>query len=165
MRTARAVCGYVQIPGCGDGARGQHSVCHGSSAISVRLPKRKLVRRYWPGTEVKLIQLSGGKVEHRPITYPIPSPVGSKRLFTGRQLDANKLLRDRNGGLWVGTVEHGLIHASNDRSDVFTKSDGLSGDIVLCIFEDREANVWVSTTGGFDRFRDDRTTSEWRYLA
>ena len=34
------------------------------------------------------------------------------------------------------------------------KSDGLSGDIVMSLFEDREGNVWVATTGGLDRFRE-----------
>ena len=34
------------------------------------------------------------------------------------------------------------------------KSDGLSGDIVCSLFEDREGNVWVATTGGLDRFRE-----------
>ena len=34
------------------------------------------------------------------------------------------------------------------------KSDGLSGDIVMSLFEDREGNIWVATTGGLDRFRE-----------
>ena len=28
------------------------------------------------------------------------------------------------------------------------------GDVVLSLFEDREGNVWVATTGGLDRFRE-----------
>ena len=96
-------------------------------------------------------QLSGDTQNPNPIPYPI---VATMRTNADRKLDANKLLWDRNGGLWVGSVEHGLIHASHSRSDTFTKADGLSGDIVLCLFEDREGNVWVSTTGGLDRFRE-----------
>jgi signal transduction histidine kinase/ligand-binding sensor domain-containing protein len=40
------------------------------------------------------------------------------------------------------------------RTDVFRKSDGLSGDIIAGLFEDREGNIWVSTSGGLDRFRE-----------
>lgn len=68
--------------------------------------------------------------------------------------DANRLLRDRDGSLWIGTIERGLIHVHDGRMDTFTQSDGLSGDIVLGLFEDREGSVWVSTTGGLDRFRE-----------
>ncbi|HWF98000.1 MAG TPA: two-component regulator propeller domain-containing protein [Steroidobacteraceae bacterium] len=68
--------------------------------------------------------------------------------------DSNKLLQDRDGGLWIGTIERGLIHIHDGRTDTFTQADGLSGDIVLGLFEDREGSVWVSTTGGLDRFRE-----------
>ena len=36
----------------------------------------------------------------------------------------------------------------------FRESDGLSGDVIFSLFEDREGSVWVSTNGGLDRFRD-----------
>ncbi|MFI4886912.1 MAG: two-component regulator propeller domain-containing protein [Steroidobacterales bacterium] len=68
--------------------------------------------------------------------------------------DSNRLLRDRDGSLWIGTIERGLIHLHDGRADTFTQADGLSGDIVLSLFEDREGSVWVSTTGGLDRFRE-----------
>ena len=69
-------------------------------------------------------------------------------------VDSNKLLRDRDGGLWIGTHQRGLIHVFHGRTDVFRKSDGLTGDIIAGIFEDREGNIWVSTSGGLDRFRE-----------
>jgi len=97
-----------------------------------------------------LQQFTGNRVE----SYPIPDAVDPKRVLRDRDVDSNKLLRDRNGGLWIGTVQRGLIHVHNGRADVFTKSDGLSGDIVMSLFEDREGNVWVATTGGIDRFRE-----------
>ncbi|MGO9940556.1 MAG: two-component regulator propeller domain-containing protein [Terracidiphilus sp.] len=37
---------------------------------------------------------------------------------------------------------------------MFTEADGLSGNIIAGIFEDREGNIWVSTAGGLDRFRE-----------
>ncbi|HWC20614.1 MAG TPA: two-component regulator propeller domain-containing protein, partial [Terriglobales bacterium] len=85
--------------------------------------------------------------------YPIRSADHPKALLPEIDVDSNKLLRDRDGGLWIGTHERGLIHIHDGRTDVFTKSDGLSGNIIAGLFEDHEGNVWVSTVGGLDRFR------------
>ena len=71
-----------------------------------------------------------------------------------RQFRVRKILRDRDGGLWIGTAGSGLIHIHEGRSEVFTQTAGLSGDDVSSIFEDREGTVWVGTLNGLDRFRD-----------
>ena len=97
-----------------------------------------------------LQQFNGDKVE----SYPLRAATDPKKVLRDRDVDSNKLLRDRDGGLWIGTVQRGLIHVHNGRADVFTKSDGLSGDIVMSLFEDHEGNIWVATTGGLDRFRE-----------
>jgi len=107
---------------------------------------RLVIAEYGAG----LLQLAGANVG----SYSIRGPGTPNRLLRDRKIDANKLLRDRDGGLWIGTVERGLIHVHHGRTDVFSRSDGLSGDIVLSLFEDREGNVWVATTGGLDRFRE-----------
>jgi signal transduction histidine kinase/ligand-binding sensor domain-containing protein len=97
-----------------------------------------------------LRRIVGDKVE----TYPIPSATNPNALLPDSDVDSNKLLRDRDGGLWIGTHERGLIHVHNGRTDVFTKSDGLSGNIACSFFEDREGNVWFATSGGLNRFRE-----------
>jgi signal transduction histidine kinase/ligand-binding sensor domain-containing protein len=97
-----------------------------------------------------LMQLAGDKVE----SYRIRDPMNPNRLLRDHEIDSNRVLRDRDGGLWIGTVERGLIHLHHGRTDIFTKSDGLSGDVVLSLFEDREGNVWTASTGGLDRFRE-----------
>ena len=86
--------------------------------------------------------------------YPIYSAMNRNALLADREVDSNKLLRDRDGGLWIGTHQSGLVHVHNGRTDVFTKSDGLSGDISCSLFEDREGNVWFASTRGLDRFRE-----------
>ena len=48
----------------------------------------------------------------------------------GRQFSPNRLLRDRDGGLWIGTNDRGLLHVHQGRTDLFARSDGLSGDSV-----------------------------------
>jgi signal transduction histidine kinase/ligand-binding sensor domain-containing protein len=68
--------------------------------------------------------------------------------------EGGTLLRDRNGGLWIGTKDVGILHVHQGRTDVFEQSDGLSGNSIEDFFEDREGNIWVATINGLDRFRD-----------
>jgi signal transduction histidine kinase/ligand-binding sensor domain-containing protein len=88
---------------------------------------------------IGLLQLAGNKVE----SYPVRGANNSGRLF-----------RDRDGALWIGTADRGLIHVHRGRTDVFSRSNGLSSNGIFTIFEDREGNIWVGTNGGLDRFRD-----------
>jgi len=113
--------------------------------------------------EAGLKQLVRDKLE----LYPIRSAVNPKYLLSDRDIDSNKLLRDHVGGVWIGTHVRGLIHLHQGRTDVFTTADGLSGDIICSLFEDREGNIWVGTTRGIDRFRElpVTTTSIKRNLA
>ena len=69
-------------------------------------------------------------------------------------LAVRRFLRDRDGGLWLGTEHSGLVHLHGDRVDAYTVADGLSSNSVRNLFEDREGNIWVTTDGGIDRFRD-----------
>jgi ligand-binding sensor domain-containing protein/signal transduction histidine kinase len=96
-----------------------------------------------------LIGMSGGiqrLVDGKTETYPLPDTVG--------QFRAKRMLRDHDGGLWIGTVDRGLVHVHQGRTDVFSPADGLSGEHVYTLFEDREGNIWVATINGLDRFRD-----------
>ena len=94
------------------------------------------------GTRGAIVKIANGQVQtlaprnHRATACP----------FT-------KALSDRDGGLWIATSDFGLLHLHEGRVDAFNASDGLSGDQVLGLFEDREGNVWVSTSHGLDRFR------------
>ncbi|HEX7315669.1 MAG TPA: two-component regulator propeller domain-containing protein [Pyrinomonadaceae bacterium] len=85
-------------------------------------------------------------VDGKPEAYPLPDTVGHFR--------ARRMLRDRDGGLWIGTQGRGLVHVHQGRTDVFAPSDGLSGELIYNLLEDREGNVWVATRNGLDRFRD-----------
>ena len=77
---------------------------------------------------------------------------------------AHEVLVDRNGSLWF--TENGIaritnpeqlpavsLNSASGRIQRFTQKDGLTADTVLAMFEDREGNIWVTTTAGLDRFR------------
>ncbi|MBV8728501.1 MAG: ATP-binding protein [Acidobacteriia bacterium] len=90
---------------------------------------------------------------------------GLRRLIDGRVADYSlprayrkfiplRPFRDRDGGLWIGTLDGGLLHEHQGITDRFAQIDGLSGDWVRFLFEDREGNVWAGTFNGLDRFRN-----------
>jgi PAS domain S-box-containing protein len=70
-----------------------------------------------------------------------------------QDVKSNKLLRDRDGGIWIGTDGRGLIHVQDGLADTFTLADGLSGNIACSLFEDREGTIWYASERGLDRFR------------
>ncbi len=113
-------------------------------------PMPDLVEALIEGDDGKLLidvrsgikQLVQGKSE----VFPLPG--------AGRELRPLRMLRDRDGNLWIGTVGQGLLRVYQGRTDQFTQSDGLSSNNVLALSEDREGNIWVVTTNGLDRFRD-----------
>lgn len=70
-----------------------------------------------------------------------------------RDVKSNKLLRDRDGGLWIGTSGIGLIHVKDGQADTFMRMAGLSGNVACSLFEDREGNIWFGSEKGVDRFR------------
>jgi signal transduction histidine kinase/ligand-binding sensor domain-containing protein len=84
-----------------------------------------------------------GKVS---MAYPFPC--------AARQYQAEELLRDRDRGLWIGTTGGGLVHVHDRKTDVFSRSEGLSGDSISALFEDGEGSIWIGTPDGLDRFRE-----------
>jgi signal transduction histidine kinase/ligand-binding sensor domain-containing protein len=73
--------------------------------------------------------------------------------LAGDTMQVNNMWTDRAGSLWIGTVSQGLCVVRDGRSDYYRSSDGLSGNVINAIYEDRENNIWVVTSGGLDRFR------------
>ena len=71
-----------------------------------------------------------------------------------QHLKPPQILRDRDGGLWVAIPDRGLVHIHQGKTDVFSETDGLSGNTVTGLLEDREGDVWAVTSNGIDRFRE-----------
>jgi PAS domain S-box-containing protein len=96
-----------------------------------------------------LLRLSGDKLE----PYPIRRADDPAKLMPDAIINSNKMLRDREGGIWIGTEGIGLHHVANGMAESFSVASGLSGDIACGLFEDREGNIWFSSEKGLDRFR------------
>jgi signal transduction histidine kinase/ligand-binding sensor domain-containing protein len=102
----------------------------------------------WIGMRGGIRRLIGDK----PVEY---------RILGKQQFRPQRLFRDRGGATWIGTIDRGLLHYYQGKTDAFGRSDGLSSDSVGTIFEDHEGSVWVATNGGLDRFRDLPVTRFW----
>jgi two-component sensor histidine kinase/ligand-binding sensor domain-containing protein len=68
------------------------------------------------------------------------------------------LCRDKDNNIWAGGYFSGLTRqniASPSATPIkMTTRDGLAGDYIGCLLEDREGSVWVGTEVGLDRLSD-----------
>ncbi len=88
--------------------------------------------------------------ENRFVKFPIDNE-NHNSLSNAR---INDIFEDSKGRLWIGTWGGGL-NLLNKESGVFTSfstKDGLPNDVIYCILEDDENNLWLSTNLGLTRF-------------
>ena len=69
----------------------------------------------------------------------------------------------RNGHLWFGTVQEGLIRYDGTEFVTFTTKDGLPGMSIRGLVEDEAGLLWVGTTGGVCTFDGKRFTALTNY--
>jgi len=65
---------------------------------------------------------------------------------------------DREGGVWVGSLE-GIYRLAGSSFERFATPDGFTNNYVRDIFEDSEGSVWIGTDSGVNRFRDATITT------
>jgi ligand-binding sensor domain-containing protein len=79
--------------------------------------------------------------------------------FDGSKVPVFAMTLDHDGNLWVGTFGNGLFRIHGTKVEHYGRADGLSGDSVQALFEDKEGILWVTTTNGIDRFRNPPVTT------
>ncbi|MBE7500569.1 MAG: ATP-binding protein [Verrucomicrobiales bacterium] len=62
-----------------------------------------------------------------------------------------KLLPDRDGSLWVGTLGRGLLRVQDQQVERFTTDDGLPADIMVPAHLDESGALWLTTRGAVVR--------------
>jgi signal transduction histidine kinase/ligand-binding sensor domain-containing protein/CheY-like chemotaxis protein len=72
---------------------------------------------------------------------------------------ANDVISDPAGRVWWASSNAGLIRRTGDRSVTWTSRDGVPGDFVRKVFRDREGTVWIGTSEGLGRLRDDQVVT------
>lgn len=140
------------------------SVLRWTSASHTEYPVPGLRSKVNQFTMTALVPASDGSVW---VGIAVPGPgLGLQRLvggswktfsaagLDGSTLSVTTLHLDREGALWVGTLNDGLYRIHGETVDHFGATDGLSGDSIVQIFQDREGTLLVMTTKGLDSFRD-----------
>ncbi len=85
-----------------------------------------------------------------------------------RKFHVFTILEDRDGYIWFGTIRGGLYRydpradRSSGRYDqskagrepftLFTTTDGLANDMILCMMQDKDGLVWIGTDDGVSRY-------------
>ena len=58
------------------------------------------------------------------------------------------VLEDRKGNLWFGSIGAGVYCYEGKSFKNFTTKEGLAGNSVTCIYEDKTGKIWFGTEGG-----------------
>jgi signal transduction histidine kinase/ligand-binding sensor domain-containing protein len=102
----------------------------------------------WGSGVGSLLERIDGPASMRPPNEMPPGVNGSSLLF------------DRDGGLWVATLGDGLIHlAGNAGARRYKGEAALTSDVVRCLLQDREGNIWAGTQNGLNRLSKSLVTS------
>jgi ligand-binding sensor domain-containing protein/signal transduction histidine kinase len=64
------------------------------------------------------------------------------------------MFEDREGGLWLGTIDNGVEHFKDGVLTRYTTGDGLSHDHVRAIAQDAAGDMWFGTSRGLNRLRN-----------
>jgi signal transduction histidine kinase/ligand-binding sensor domain-containing protein/CheY-like chemotaxis protein/HPt (histidine-containing phosphotransfer) domain-containing protein len=93
----------------------------------------------WLGTQTELVRFDG-------VRFTVVDGRGGPL----------SLLGDREGGFWYAPYGRGVTRRVDGRATTWTTREGLPGEIVHQIFEDRDGAVWMATSGGLARWSGDR---------
>ncbi len=66
------------------------------------------------------------------------------------------LHEDRQGALWAGTTNGGVIRYQNGIFTAYTTREGLASNTVSRIDEDAEGTIWIFTVGGLTQWKNER---------
>ena len=101
----------------------------------------------WVGSDGGLSSYVDGKFQ------PIAGPHGHENIRV------RAVLEDRQNALLGRHSGAGAFRIDKSGMSVFNHDNGLSGDTVLALFEDRSNRIWIGTNQGLDVFEDGHVTS------
>src|SRR5262249_34406665 len=102
----------------------------GSPQKFAPLSRGTIIRAFDEDATGTLIFSDGSKME-------MLTPDGQVEPYPIKLDNAHSLLKSREGDLWAGTFDKGIVHVHEGRKDRFTILDGLSHNSVKAFFQDR----------------------------
>ncbi|MCW5958548.1 MAG: hypothetical protein KIS76_00180 [Pyrinomonadaceae bacterium] len=96
----------------------------------------------WTGNDGGFSVLDATELDKEEINFDRYQKLSPMADFDKNRVDS--LTVDREGGIWMGTFNAGLIYASPKTFEVYSKADwNTEKDVCYPIFEDSKKNVWV----------------------
>ena len=93
----------------------------------------------WVATRRQLCRFNGIRFKtYRPFTI---GQAGYKEITA--------LKVDVDGRLWIGTRGQGLFKFQDEVFEIFTQKDGLSSNLINCLYNDLKNNLWIGTDDGY----------------
>jgi signal transduction histidine kinase/ligand-binding sensor domain-containing protein len=86
-----------------------------------------------------------------------PQTRSFQRFTTADGLSSSQIksfFTDREGTLWIGTVNRGLNRVTKQSIRTFSDKDGLKGNNVYPILEDKAGGIWVGTNLAVSKIKD-----------
>jgi len=113
------------------------STSHGPNGI-VRTIKQDRNGNIWIASWEGIFKYDGKSFTN------ITSKVSSARFFS--------VLEDRRGNFWFGSIGSGVYYYDGKSFKNFTTKEGLAGNEVTNIYEDKTGNIWFGTGSGASRY-------------
>ena len=101
----------------------------------------------WIGTANELLRYCQPHVLFR---------TGQENKDISPKLGVRCIMESQAGDVWFGTAGDGLYHLQKGILQHFRKADGLPGNFVQCLHGDDGSGIWIGTTDGLCRFKDNR---------
>ena len=70
------------------------------------------------------------------------------------EVAVRSLVIDKFDNLWISTIEKGVYYKKGEKYIQISTKNGLSNNSVLRLFFDKEANLWIGTYGGLNKFKN-----------
>jgi diguanylate cyclase (GGDEF)-like protein/PAS domain S-box-containing protein len=121
-----------------------YSIARGLAGDSVLALAEDQKGSLWIGTNRGVDRLVDGVLRHQ--------AVGEELVWS--------MLASRDGSVWIGTEGAGLVQWKEGVYRRFTTKEGLPGNQVRALAEDRDGNLWVGTNNGLGRL----TRGRWSRL-
>jgi signal transduction histidine kinase/ligand-binding sensor domain-containing protein len=103
----------------------------------------------WLGTQTGLVKFDG-------VRFTTVDELGGLSMA---DVWITQLVEDRQGALWVGTNQIGVIKLQNGTARRYSVDSGLPSDLVQCLFADAGDHVWVCTPKGLAEIAADTVRS------
>jgi signal transduction histidine kinase/ligand-binding sensor domain-containing protein len=78
--------------------------------------------------------------------------------------EPSSFAEDRDGTLWLGFYEGGLVHYANGRFTEFTTADGLPDGVITALHLDRQGRLWMASSLSGLSHLDDSTADHPRFV-